>query len=125
MKTGLTTSVVLHAALLGFGLISLSAPSAVRGCRRRGAAGRHRAGGIDHPDPAGRQEGAVNEKPAPKPTKKPDIVPDAKKVGENKVDTDKQPTPDATPKQVEAAAMPEADAEARAEARSRSRNPSR
>ena len=26
MKTGLTTSVVLHAAVLGFGLISLSAP---------------------------------------------------------------------------------------------------
>ena len=26
MKTGLMTSVVLHAAVLGFGLISLSAP---------------------------------------------------------------------------------------------------
>ena len=30
---------------------------AVRGRRRRGAAGRYRAGRIDHPDPAGRQEG--------------------------------------------------------------------
>ena len=29
MKAGLTTSVVLHAALLGFGLISLSAPRAI------------------------------------------------------------------------------------------------
>ena len=28
MKTGLTTSVVMHAALLGFGLFSLSAPKA-------------------------------------------------------------------------------------------------
>src|ERR671911_640364 len=29
MKTGLTTSVVMHAALLGFGLFTLSAPSAL------------------------------------------------------------------------------------------------
>ena len=29
MKAGLTTSVILHASLLGFGLLTLSAPSAL------------------------------------------------------------------------------------------------
>ena len=77
MKAGLTTSVVLHAALLGFGLFSLSAPRA-----------------FDVADvealpvdivpvesitqiQQGDKKAPLKEKPAPKPTKRPDIVPDA------------------------------------------------
>ena len=44
----------------------------------------------------------MKEKAAPLPTKKPDIVPEAKKVGEAAVDTDKTPTPEPKPKPVEA-----------------------
>ena len=46
----------------------------------------------------------MQEKPAPVPTQQPDIVPDAQKVGDNNVDTDKPLTPEAKPKPVEAAA---------------------
>ena len=83
MKTGLTTSVIMHAALLGFGLFSLSAPKA-----------------FDVADvealpvdivpiesmtqiQQGDKKAPLSEKPAPMPTNKPDIVPDAQKVGEN------------------------------------------
>lgn len=106
MKTGLTTSVVLHALVLGFGLFSLSAPKA-----------------FDVTDvealpvdivpiesmtqiQQGDKKAPMSEKPAPLPTKKPDIVADAQKVGENKVDTDKPPTPDPTPKEITTAAVP-------------------
>ncbi len=103
MKTGLTTSVILHAAALGFGLFSLSAPKA-----------------FDVSDvealpveivsitelQQGDKKATLSEKPAPTPTKKPDVVPDAKKVGENKVDTDKPATSEPTPKEVKTAAVP-------------------
>jgi outer membrane biosynthesis protein TonB len=103
MKTGLTTSVILHAAVLGFGLFSLSAPKA-----------------FDVSDvealpveivsitqlQQGDKKATMSEKPAPTPTKKPDVVPDAQKVGENKVDTDKPATPEPTPKEVKTAAVP-------------------
>ena len=94
MKAGLTTSVVMHAALLGFGLISLSAPAP-----------------MDVTDvealpveivpveeltqiQQGEKKAPVSEKPAPMPTKRPDTVPDAQKVGDNDVDTDNPITPD-------------------------------
>jgi outer membrane biosynthesis protein TonB len=106
MKAGLATSVILHAAVLGFGLFSLSAPAA-----------------FDVADvealpvdivpvesitqiQQGDKKSTVNEKPAPLPTKKPDIVPDAQKVGEADVDTDKPATPEVRPKPVEKAADP-------------------
>jgi outer membrane biosynthesis protein TonB len=54
----------------------------------------------------GDKKSTVNEKPAPLPTKKPDIVPDAQKVGEADVDTDKPATPEVRPKPVEKAADP-------------------
>ena len=103
MKTGLTTSVILHATVLGFGLFSLSAPKA-----------------FDVSDvealpveivsvtqlQQGDKKATLSEKPAPTPTKKPDPVPDATKIGENKVDTDKPATPEPTPKEVKTAAVP-------------------
>ena len=106
MKAGLTTSVVMHAVLLGFGLFSLSAPKA-----------------FDVTDvealpvdivpiesitqiQQGDKKSPMSEKPAPKPTLKADVVPDAQKVGENKVDIDKQATPEPKPKEVTTAAVP-------------------
>ncbi|MBX3579077.1 MAG: cell envelope integrity protein TolA [Rhizobiaceae bacterium] len=107
MKAGLTTSVVLHAALLGFGLVSLSAPTA-----------------FDVADvealpidiipiesitqiQEGDKKATMAEKPAPKPTEKPKVVVDAQKVGDNTVDADTPPTPDPSPKPVKAAGAPE------------------
>lgn len=106
MKTGLTTSVVLHAAVLGFGLISLSAPRPFEVLDMESLP-------VDLVPvesitqiQEGDKKAPVNEKPTPKPTRKTETVPDAEKVGENKVDTDKKATPEVTEKQVEAAAMP-------------------
>jgi outer membrane biosynthesis protein TonB len=106
MKAGLTTSVILHAALIGFGLFSLSAPRA-----------------FDVTDveavpvdiipvesitqiQQGDKKAVMKEKSAPAPTRKPDIVPDAQKVGEANIDSDAKATPEPKPKPVEAKDAP-------------------
>lgn len=106
MKAGLTTSVIMHAAVLGFGLVSLSAPRAFE------------VTNVelfpvdivpieDVPQSLqGDKKSPMNEKPAPLPTQRPDIVADAQKVGENSVDTEKTPTPEPKPVPVETAAVP-------------------
>lgn len=106
MKTGLVTSVVLHATLLGIGLLSLSAPRAFEVLDVESLP-------VDIVPiesitqiQQGDKKATVNEKPAPLPTKRPDPVPDAEKIGEAMVDTDAKPTPEAKPKPVEAAAAP-------------------
>ena len=106
MRTGLTTSVILHAAVLAFGLLTLSAPAALAPSDVESIA-------VDIvPIEAtaqvlqGDKKAVVHEKPAPTPTQRPDIVPDAKKVGENSVDTDKPITPDAKPKPVDTTSAP-------------------
>lgn len=55
----------------------------------------------------GEKKATAKEKPAPKPTKRPDPVKDAENTGENSVDLKKTPTPTNKPKEVEAAAAPE------------------
>ena len=103
MKAGLTTSVILHAALLGFGMFSLSAPKAFE-------VSDVEALPVEIVSITQIQQGdkkaPLAEKPAPLPTKKPDVVSDAQKIGENDVDTDKPVTPEARPKPVETAAAP-------------------
>lgn len=106
MKAGLTTSVILHAAALAFGLLTLRAPAA-----------------FDVADvealpvdivpvesitqiQEGDKKATMRDKPAPTPTERPDIVPDARKTGDNTVDTEKPPTPEAKPKPVETADAP-------------------
>ena len=108
MRTGLTTSVILHAVALAFGLFTLSAPPALRRPpMSKSAAGRHRADGSrSRRSQQGDKKAVMHEKPAPMPTQRPDIVPDAQKVGENSVDTDKPMTPEAKPKPVDTAAAP-------------------
>lgn len=103
MKAGLTTSVILHATLLGFGLFSLSAPKAFE-------VSDVEALPVEIVSITQIQQGdkkaPMAEKAAPLPTKKPAVVPDAQKIGENDVDTDKPATPEARPKPVETAAAP-------------------
>jgi outer membrane biosynthesis protein TonB len=106
MKAGLTTSVIMHAALIGFGLFTLSAP-------RSFEASDVEAVPVDiipvesiTQTQQGDKKAVMKEKPAPLPTKKPDIVADAQKVGEAQVDSDSKPTPDPKPKVVEAKDAP-------------------
>ena len=106
MKVGLATSAVLHAALIGFGLLTLSAPRALEVADVE-------AFPVDIVPvesitqmQQGDKKAVMKEKSAPLPTRKPDIVPEAKKVGDAAVDTDKPPTPEPKPKPVETAAAP-------------------
>lgn len=106
MRTGLTSSVILHTVALGFGLFTLSSPPAMTASDVESVS-------VDIvPMEAvaqtlqGDKKSVMHEKPAPLPTKRPDVVPDAQKVGENTVDTDKPATDEAKPKPVEKTAAP-------------------
>ncbi|WP_274627479.1 energy transducer TonB family protein [Arvimicrobium flavum] len=105
MKAGLTTSVILHVAVLGFGLVSLSAP--------RPFELQQESLPVDiipveefSQATQGDEKAPMAERSAPLPTRRPDIVADAQKVGENSVDTEAPVTPDAKPRPVETAAAP-------------------
>ncbi len=106
MKAGLTTSVILHAAVLAFGLFSLSAPAALEVADTESLP-------VDIVPLSeltqiqqGDKKADLNDKPAPTPTQRPDIVADAQKVGENSVDTEQPVTPDPKPRPVQAADSP-------------------
>lgn len=106
MKAGLTISAVLHAALIGFGLFTLSAPSSFEVADVE-------AFPVDIVPvesitqiQQGDKKAVMKETPAPLPTKKPDIVPDATKVGEADIDTETTATPEPEPKPVQAANAP-------------------
>jgi len=106
MKTGISTSLILHVTALAFGLVTLSAPKA------------HDAGDVQAMPVSivpvesltqlqqGDKTASVKEKPAPKETKRQDTVPEAKNTGENDVDLDDVPKPVAKPTKVETAAAP-------------------
>ena len=86
MKAGLSTSLVLHAALIAFGLVTLSAPPA------------HDVGDVQAVPvdlipmeeltqlQQGDKTAQKAEKPAPKQTERPHTVPDAKTIGNNDID---------------------------------------
>ncbi len=106
MKAGLTTSVVLHVALLTFGLVSLSAPKPLD-------AGASEALPVDIVPISefaemveGDKTAAISDKPAPKPTTKPQAMPDAKNAGDNDADLETPPTPEARPQEVKVASAP-------------------
>lgn len=109
MKTGFATSVALHVAVLVFAAVSLSAP-------RPFDVADMEAMPVDivpvesiTKTQQGDKEAPKSEKPAPLPTKRPDPVKDAQKIGENDVDLDAPPTPEPKPKPVEkTAAQPAA-----------------
>lgn len=106
MKASLTTSLALHAAVLAFGLVSLSAPAAFEVSEVESLP-------VDIVPleeltqiQQGDRQAPMNEKPAPTPTQRPDVVADAREIGENTVDTDKPATPDPKPQPVDNAAAP-------------------
>ncbi|TIV07838.1 MAG: hypothetical protein E5W00_14635, partial [Mesorhizobium sp.] len=88
MRTGLTTSVILHAVAIAFGLFTLSAPAALPASDAESLAVEIVPMEAIAQIQQGDKKAAVSEKPAPLPTQRPDIVADAQTVGENSVDTD-------------------------------------
>ncbi|TGP53682.1 TonB family protein [bacterium M00.F.Ca.ET.159.01.1.1] len=106
MRTGLTSSVILHTVALAFGLFTLSSPPAMPASDVESVS-------VDIvPMEAiaqtlqGDKKAVMHDKPAPVPTKRPDVVPNAQKVGENTVDTEKPVTDEAKPKPIEKTAAP-------------------
>lgn len=106
MRAGFTTSVIMHAALIGFGLFSLSAPSAFEVADVEALP----VDIVPMEDITQIQQGdkkaPMQEQAAPTPTQRPDVVADAQKAGENSVDTDKPITPEAKPKPVQQSNTP-------------------
>lgn len=107
MKTGLTTSVILHTAALAFGLLTLSAPAALPSADVESVAVEIVPMEAVSQVQQGDKKAVMHEKPAPTPTQRPDIVPDAQKIGENTVDTDKPITPEAKPRPIDPTFAPE------------------
>ncbi|MEZ5812506.1 MAG: TonB family protein [Rhizobiaceae bacterium] len=106
MKAGLTTSLVFHGLLIGFGLFSLSAPPAFEVADVESLP-------VDIVSESefteiirGDRKATADEKPAPVPTKRTDPVETAENVGDNKTDLSEPPTPEPRPKPVKAAATP-------------------
>jgi colicin import membrane protein len=106
MKAGLTTSVIMHAAIIGICLFSLKAPAAFDVADVEALP-------VDIvPMDAltqiqeGDKKSPMRDKSAPLPTERPDVVADAQKVGDNSVDTEEPATPDPKPKPVDTTSAP-------------------
>jgi colicin import membrane protein len=108
MKTGLTTSLLFHAAFLGVGLFTVAPP---------------RAFDVDDIEALpvdivpvesitqvqqGEREAEADETPAPTPTERIKPVEDALKTGDNDRDLKNPPTPELPPKPVDTALAPQA-----------------
>lgn len=106
MKVGLVASTAFHAALLGFGLITLSAPRAFEVADVE-------AFPVDIVPidtitqvQRGDRQAPLAERSAPLPTQRPHEVPDAQNVGDNRTDQDAQPAPTPSEREVRAAEAP-------------------
>lgn len=108
MKAGLATSVAFHTLVIAFAIVSLSSPRAYNVADVE-------AMPVDIVPvesitqiQQGEKTAPKAEKAAPRPTSRPDTVPDATKVGDNEVDSDAPPKPDVKPKPkpVETASAP-------------------
>ncbi|MGH6858929.1 MAG: hypothetical protein ACRECY_01655 [Phyllobacterium sp.] len=104
MRASITSSAIIHAVVLGWGLLSFSAPTPM-----------DMANSESMPveivsDVSEMQQGDAKaenvEKPAPKPTQKPQTLPDARNIGDSETDVETKPTPETKPKPVEAAEAP-------------------
>jgi outer membrane biosynthesis protein TonB len=108
MKSSLTTSVLLHVAVIGLGLVSLSSPRPMQVADIEALP----VDIVPIEELTKVQEGdkkaPMAEKPAPKPTAKPQTVPDAKQIGDNELDTQNPPTPAPKPKPVKTVEAPKA-----------------
>lgn len=106
MRVGLVLSTTFHAALLGYGLLALSAPHALEVADVE-------AFPVDivpvesiSQIQQGERQAPAAERAAPVPTTRPDEVADARNVGDNAVDTDSAPAAQAKPREVKAAGAP-------------------
>ncbi|MER9848879.1 TonB family protein [Mesorhizobium sp. M0106] len=106
MRTGLTTSVILHTVAIAFGLFTLSAPPAMPASDAESVSVEIVPMEATAQVLQGDKKSVMHDKPAPLPTQRPDFVPDAQKVGDNSVDTDKPPTPEPKPQPVDMTAAP-------------------
>ena len=106
MRAGLATSVTLHVVLLGFGLVSLQAPSAFEVADVEALPVDIVPVGDISQVQQGEKDAPVAPRPAPKPTQRQDPVENAQKVGEADTDLKPPPTPEAKPKPVEQASEP-------------------
>lgn len=106
MRAGLVISTALHAALLGYGLVALSAPPPLQVADVESfpvdIVPVEQVSRIQQGD----KKAPLAEKSAPKPTQRPDPVPQARNAGNNTVDNDSAPTPQAKPREVKTAAAP-------------------
>ena len=84
MKFGVATSTVLHAAILSWGLLNLSAPE-VQQIDLSGVEIDFETSNESQPV-QGEKEADVSESPAPKPTEKPEDEPEAQNIGDAKTD---------------------------------------
>lgn len=108
MKGSLLTSTILHGLVLGWALVSLGAPHSFEVADVEAVP----VDIIPVEELTQIQQGdktaTAREVAAPVPTTRPDIVPDAQNVGDNKVDIQAPPTPQKRPDSTEvAAAAPE------------------
>ncbi|WP_296743347.1 energy transducer TonB [Mesorhizobium sp.] len=106
MRTGLTSSVILHAVAIAFGLFTLSSPPAMPAANVESVSVDIVPMEAIAQSLQGDKKSVMHDKPAPVPTKRPDIVPNAQKVGENSTDTDKPITDEAKPKPVDKTSAP-------------------
>ena len=103
MKGSLTSSAILHAAVLGWGLLSFSAPKSLEVADVEALP-------IDIVPiesmtqiQQGERTAALADTPAPKPTEKPNTAENAENIGDSELDLKTPPVPNAKPKQVETA----------------------
>jgi outer membrane biosynthesis protein TonB len=110
MKIGLSSSVTLHAALIGFGLVSLSAPKPMQVADVESLPIELVSIEELTQIQEGVKEAPKAERSAPTPTTRPDVVPDAQKAGDQDRDLENEPQPEIAEKPIEktAEAPPEA-----------------
>jgi colicin import membrane protein len=106
MRVGLVASTALHAVVLGWGLISLSAPRPLEVADVESFPVDIVPIDTITQIQRGDREAPLAERAAPIPTTRPHEVPDAQNVGDNSVDQDAPPTPKPSQRTVETAAAP-------------------
>jgi len=104
MKGSLTTSAIVHAVVLSWGLVSLGAPDTLEVADVDALPVELVSIDALTQIQRGERDAAPAEQAAPTPTTRSEIVPDAVNVGDNMVDLETTSEAEATPRPVEAAA---------------------
>lgn len=105
MKSSIASSAIIHAVLLGWGLLSFSAPPPMVADIESMPIDIVPVESITQLQ-EGDKKAPKAEKPAPKPTEKPQTELDAQNIGDSDLDVKTKPAPETKPKPVEAAEAP-------------------